>query len=677
MSRYLMGDEIKEKIERLRKEIERHNYLYYVKSEPEISDYEFDRLLKELERLEKEYPEYYSPYSPTQRVGSDLSKDLPPVTHKIPMLSLSNTYNRDELYEFDKRVKSGLPENEKVEYVTELKIDGLSIEALYRNGLIVQASTRGDGTVGEDITNNAKTIRALPLKVDYKKVPKFDLSEFYVRGEVFINKKDFEALNKERSERGEKLFANPRNSASGSLKLQDPKIVSKRKLDIFVYYLLSDNIEFESQSENLKILVELGFKVNPNFRLNKSIDEVLEYCNYWEEKRNELPYEIDGVVIKVNSIRQQNILGNVAKSPRWAVAYKFKAEQAETVIEKISWQVGRTGVVTPVAELKPVFLMGSTISRATLHNFDEIRRKDIREGDFVIIEKGGDVIPKVVRVVAEKRSSDSHPTEAPARCPVCGEPLFNPADEVGIYCENSKCPARIKGSITHFSSRQAMDIEGLGEAIVDVLVDKKLLTDYADIYELKSKEEDIIALERFGKKSVENLFAAIERSKEQPFEKVLFALGIRFVGAGVAKKLARAFKNIDNLMNASNEEIESVPDIGPSISGSLKRFFSLNQNIEIIERLKRHGLNFELAEEELGNALAGKTFVLTGTLPNLTREKAKEIIEKNGGKVTSGVSKKTSFILAGESPGSKLEKGKALGVPVITEDDLMSMISEK
>ena len=677
ISHKIMGDEIKEKIERLRKEIERHNYLYYVKSEPEISDYEFDKMLKELEQLEKEHPEYFSPYSPTQRVGSDLTKDLPPVTHKIPMLSLSNTYSRDELYEFDKRVTSGLPENEMVEYVTELKIDGLSVEVLYRNGLIVQASTRGDGVVGEDITNNAKTIRALPLTVDYKKIPKFDLSEFYVRGEVFINKKDFEALNKERLEQGEKLFANPRNSASGSLKLQDPKIVSKRKLDIFVYYLLSDNVEFKSQYENLKILNDLGFKVNPNYRLNKSIDEVLDYCNYWEEKRNELPYEIDGVVIKVNSIRQQNILGNVAKSPRWAVAYKFKAEQAETIIEKITWQVGRTGVVTPVAELKPVFLMGSTISRATLHNFDEIKRKDIREGDFVIIEKGGDVIPKVVKVVAEKRSPDSRPTAAPEKCPVCGEPLFNPEDEVGIYCENSRCPAVIKGSISHFSSRQAMDIEGLGEAIVDVLVDKKLLSDYADIYELKNKRNDLIGLERFGEKSVENLLAAIEKSKKQPFEKVLFALGIRFVGAGVAKKLARAFKNIDNLISASSEEIEKVPDIGPSISGSLKRFFSLKQNMEIVERLKKYGLNFELAEKELGDALAGKTFVLTGTLPNLTREEAKEISEKNGGKVTGSVSKKTSFILAGDSPGSKLEKGKALGVPVISEDDLMSMISGK
>ncbi len=671
-----MGSEIKEQIDWLRKEIEKHNYLYYVKAQPEISDYEFDNLLKKLEKLEKEYPEFASPYSPTQRVGSDLTKEMPPVTHKIPMLSLSNTYNSEELYEFDKRVKSGLPDNEKVEYVTELKIDGLSIEVLYRSGLLVQASTRGDGAIGEDITTNAKTIRSLPLSVDYKKVKEFDLSEIFVRGEVFINKKDFEALNKERLELGEKLFANPRNSASGSLKLQDPKIVSKRKLDIFVYYLLSDSIVFNSQFENLQILSKLGFKVNPNYRLNKNIDEVLDYCKYWEEKRNELPYEIDGVVIKVNSIRQQNILGNVAKSPRWAVAYKFKAEQAETVIEKISWQVGRTGVVTPVAELKPVFLMGSTISRATLHNFDEIKRKDIREGDFVIIEKGGDVIPKVVRVVPEKRPPNSVAADFPLVCPACGEPLFNPEDEVGIYCENSKCPARIKGSITHFSSRQAMDIEGLGEAIIDVLVDKKLLSDYADIYELKNKEEELISLERFGKKSVENLFTAIEKSKDKPFEKVLFSLGIRFVGAGVAKKLARAFKSLDNLMAADEEKIESIPDIGPSISGSLKRFFSLPQNVEIIERLKSYGLNFESAEEGLGEALSGKTFVLTGTLPNLTREKAKEIIEKNGGKVTSSVSKKTNYILAGENPGSKLEKGKALGVTVIGEDDLLRMISE-
>jgi DNA ligase (NAD+) len=671
-----MSEQIKERIDFLRNEINKHNYLYYVKAEPEISDYEFDQMLKELEELEKTHPEFFSPYSPAQRVGSDLSKELPPIKHKIPMLSLSNTYNSDELYDFDKRVRSALPENEIVEYVTELKIDGLSIEVFYKNGLFMEASTRGDGVVGEDITNNAKTIRSLPLTVDISKITDFDLTEFYVRGEVFINKKDFNAINKQREENGEKLFANPRNSASGTLKLQDPRIVSERKLDLFVYYLLSEKERFESQSRNLEILERLGFKVNPTYRVNKNISEVLEYCKYWEEKRNELPYEIDGVVIKVNSIKQQNILGNVAKSPRWAVAYKFKAVQAETIIEDITWQVGRTGVVTPVAELEPVFLMGSTIRRATLHNYDEIKRKDIRKGDSVIIEKGGDVIPKVVKVVIEKRSKDSNETFPPERCPVCGEPLFNPDDEVGIYCENSSCPARIKGIITHFSSRQAMDIEGLGEAAIDLLVDQNFLSDYADIYELYNKREELIALERFGAKSVDNLFSAIEKSKSKPFEKVLFALGIRFVGAGVAKKLAYAFGDIDRIMSASDEDILSVPDIGPSIKESLKRFFSLEQNIAIINRLKSYGLNFQVEEVNIGDKLLGKTFVLTGTLPSLSRNEAKEIIEKNGGKVTGTVSKKTDFILAGESPGSKLEKGKKLGVTIISQDDLMRMVSE-
>ncbi len=670
-----MSEQIKERIDLLRKEINKHNYLYYVKSQPEISDYEYDQLLKELEELEQAHPEYYSPYSPTQRVGSDLSKELPPIKHKIPMLSLSNTYNSDELYDFDKRVRASLPDSEKVEYVTELKIDGLSIEVFYRNGLFVEASTRGDGIVGEDITNNAKTIRSLPLTVDISVINDYDLDEFYVRGEVFINKKDFNEINRQREENGEKLFANPRNSASGTLKLQDPRIVSERKLDLFVYYLLSEKENFESQSKNLEILEQLGFKVNPTYKINKNISEVLEYCKYWEEKRNELPYEIDGVVIKVNSIRQQNILGNVAKSPRWAVAYKFKAIQAETIIEDITWQVGRTGVVTPVAELKPVFLMGSTIRRATLHNYDEIKRKDIRKGDWVIIEKGGDVIPKVVKVVKEKRSEESTETLAPDKCPVCGEPLFKPENEVGIYCENSSCPARIKGIITHFSSRQAMDIEGLGEAAIDLLVDKNFLSDYADIYELHKKREDLIALERFGAKSVDNLFSAIEKSKSKPFEKVLFALGIRFVGSGVAKKLARAFGNIDKLMSATDDEILSVPDIGPSIKESLQRFFSLDQNITIINRLKSYGLNFQIGEINIDDKLLGKTFVLTGTLPSLSRNEAKEIIEKNGGRVTGTVSKKTDYILAGEMPGSKLEKGKKLGVAVISENDLMRMLA--
>ncbi len=670
-------EEIKKEIERLRKEIERHNYLYYVKNSPEISDYEYDMLYKRLEKLERENPEFVTPYSPTQRVGSDLTKEFKPVVHKVPMLSLANTYNRGELYAFDKRVREALGE-EKIEYVTELKIDGLSVELYYENGLLHTASTRGDGVTGEDITPNVKTIRSVPLKVDYENVKEYDLSEFYVRGEVFMSKKEFERINKERAERGEKLFANPRNSAAGTLKLQDPRIVASRKLDIFVYYLLSEKEKFETQFGNLKLLETLGFKVNPHYKLCEGIDEVLDYCAYWEERRNDLDYEIDGVVIKVNSIAQQEKLGAVAKSPRWAVSYKFKAVQAETRINKIVWQVGRTGVVTPVAELEPVFLMGSTISRATLHNYDEIKRKDIREKDYVLIEKGGDVIPKVVKVLTEKRPADSRPTEPPKVCPVCSAPLYFPEDEVAIYCENPECPAQIKGSIEHFASRGAMDIEGLGEAIISLFVDLGFLKNYADIYELKNRAAEIETIEGFGAKSVDNLLRSIEESKKRPFEKVLYALGIRYVGDGTAKLLARAFGNIDALMNASEEELTQVENVGPNIAQSVKRFFENEKNKEIVERLRRYGLQFERkADAEGKNILDGKTFVLTGTLPSLTRDEAKALIEKYGGKTSSSVSKKTDYVLAGEKAGSKLTKAKELGVKIISEDEFLAMLGEE
>ncbi len=672
-----MNEEIKKEIERLREEIERHNYLYYVKNAPEISDYEYDMLYKRLEELERKYPEFITPYSPTQRVGSDLTKEFKPVTHKVPMLSLANTYNKNELLAFDKRVCEALGVN-SVEYVTELKIDGLSVELYYKDGILHTASTRGDGTTGEDITPNVKTIRSVPLKVEYQKITKYDLSEFYVRGEVFMSKKEFARINREREERGEKLFANPRNSAAGTLKLQDPRIVAQRKLDIFVYYLLSEKEKFETQFENLKLLEKLGFKVNPNYQLCNGINQVLEYCAYWEEHRNNLEYEIDGVVIKVNSIERQEKLGAVAKSPRWAVSYKFKAEQAETRINKIVWQVGRTGVITPVAELEPVFLMGSTISRATLHNYDEIKRKDIREKDFVLIEKGGDVIPKVVAVIKEKREPNSVPTEPPQYCPVCNSPLYFPEDEVAIYCENPECPAQIKGSIEHFASRGAMDIEGLGEAIVSLFVDKGFLKNYADIYELKNHADELAALEGFGSKSVKNLLEAIEESKKRPFEKVLYALGIRYVGDGTAKLLARAFKNIDNLISASLEDLEKVENVGPNIAQSVKRFFTNEKNMKIVERLRNYGLRFAIEETETtDNRLLGKTFVLTGTLPTLTREEAKALIEKFGGKAVSSVSKKTDFVLAGEKAGSKLEKAQALGIRIISEDEFLNMLDLK
>ena len=667
-----------QRIEELRELIREHDYNYYILAQPVISDYEFDQLLNELIKLEKENPQFISPDSPTQRVGSDLTKEFKSVQHKIPMLSLSNTYNENELIDFDRRVREGLPKNEKVEYVCELKIDGLSVSLRYINGKLDVAATRGDGTVGEDVTNNVKTIRTIPLVIKKQTKLKLNLDQFEVRGEVFMELEAFEKLNEERELNGEKTFANPRNSSAGTLKLQDPQLVAKRPLQIFVYYLFSEKDELTSQSENLVLLGDLGFRINKNYRVCNSIEDVLQFCNEWEEKRNELPYEIDGVVIKVNSLRQQKILGTIAKSPRWAVAYKFKAKQANTKLNNITWQVGRTGTLTPVAELEPVFLAGSTISRATLHNIDEIKRKDIREGDWVVIEKGGDVIPKVVSVDLSKRTKDSAEVKVPSNCPVCGSKLFRSEEEVAIYCENNLCPAQVKGRISHFASRGAMDIEGLGEALINLFVDLNFLKDYSDIYDLKEKRNELIQIERLGEKSIDNLLSAIETSKKKPFNKVLFALGIRYVGSGAANKLADHFLTLEQLSIASEEEIESVHEIGSSISKSVKRFFANTQNRKIIERLKKAGLNL-VGEKKVNesNLFEGKSFVLTGTLSSMSRENAKEIIQRHGGAVISAVSKNTSYVVAGDSPGSKLDKAQKLGIPVLSEEQFLEMIKSE
>jgi DNA ligase (NAD+) len=676
-----MTSDIKIKIESLRKKIREHDYKYYVLTEPAISDEEYDKLIKELEKLETEHPDLITPDSPTQRVGKDLTKDFKPVKHKIPMLSLSNTYNEKELYDFDRRIREALPENETVEYIVEFKIDGASVSLNYVNGILKTAATRGDGVTGEEITNNVRTIRTIPLKLKEDKAISYKLADIEVRGEIFMNIKDFLNLNKEREERGEKLFANPRNSAAGTLKMQNPKEVAKRPLNNFVYTLISVNEEFKSQEENLEILKKLGFKVNDTYKKCKSIDEVIKTCHNFESIRDELEYEIDGAVIKVNSIKQQNILGNIAKSPRWAVAFKFKAKQAFTTVNKIVWQVGRTGAVTPVAELEPVFLAGSTISRATLHNFDEISRKDIREGDRVVIEKGGDVIPKVVAVVLSERKKNSKQVKPPTKCPVCKSPLFNPPDEVAYYCENTECPAQIKGRIEHFASRTAMDIEGLGEALIDIFVDRGFLKTYADIYHLKERKDDLIAIERLGKKSVDNLLNAIEESKNKSFDKVLFAIGIRYVGAGVARKLAEYYRSIDKLINASEEDLISVPEIGPSIAKSVIQFFKNKINIGIIKKLKAAGLKFELdtigAVQVKENFFTGKTFVLTGKLNSFKRrEDAGEKIIKFGGKVTSSVSKSTDYVIAGEKAGSKKSKAEKLGVGILSEEELLKYLDE-
>ena len=662
-------------IKNLREEIRKHDYNYYVLAQPEISDYEYDMLLKKLEDLERKYPHLVTPDSPTQRVGSDLTKEFPPVEHTVPMLSLANTYSEEELRDFDRRVREGLGD-EKFQYVTELKIDGVSVSLLYRNGKFVRAATRGDGKVGEEITNNVKTIRSVPLSVDLEKLPEAVRTEFEVRGEIFMEIEAFKKLNEQRALNGEKLFANPRNSTAGTLKLQDPRIVASRPLDIFTYYLLSSNGFESTQYENLNYLKAAGFKVNPNFKLCKNIEEVLDYCHVWEAKRDELSYEIDGVVIKVNSSVQQKKLGTIAKSPRWAVAFKFKAQQAKTKLKKITWQVGRTGTLTPVAELEPVFLAGSTISRATLHNVDEIRRKDIREGDTVIIEKGGDVIPKVVGVVKNERPLNSVPVEPPEYCPVCGSPVFNPTDEVAIFCVNSQCPAQIKGRLIHFASRDAMDIEGLGESLIDQFVELGYLKTFPDIYGLKKYRESLIEIERLGEKSIDNLLAAIEKSKEQPFHRVLFALGIRFVGAGVALKLANHFKSIDALMNADSEALEETPDVGSKISESILKYFADAHNLGIIQKLREAGLKFKVEEETGTGKLEGLSFVLTGTLDSMSRNEAKERIIKLGGKFLSAVSSKTDYVVVGENPGSKFDKAKKLGVKTIGEDEFLKLIEE-
>jgi len=675
-----MASTIKKKIESLRDEIRKHDYNYYILNQPTIGDERYDKLVKELEKLEAENPELITPDSPTQRVSKDLTKEFKPVNHKIPMLSLANTYNEEELNDFDRRVREALPENEKVEYIVEFKIDGASVSLNYVNDFLKTAATRGDGTVGEEITSNVKTIKSIPLKLTNREKLPYKLNDIEVRGEIFMNIKDFIKLNKSRSERGEKLFANPRNSSAGTLKLQDSKEVAKRPLSNFVYTLISPGDELKSQQENLDLLKKMGFRVNPHYKLCNNIDKVITVCRKFESMREKLEYEIDGAVVKVNSIKQQIILGSIAKSPRWAVAFKFKSRQAFTIINDITWQVGRTGAITPVAELEPVFLAGSTISRATLHNFDEIQRKDIRVGDKVVIEKGGDVIPKVVSVVLAERKKNSKPTKTPTKCPTCSSPLFKPENEVAYYCENTECPDQVKGRLEHFASRGAMDIEGLGEALIDLFVSKGFLRNHADIYKLKDGRYELIQIDRLGEKSVDNLLQSIEKSKNQPFDKVLFALGIRYVGAGAAKKLASHFNSIDNLMKAGVEEITSVYEIGESIADSVKQFFSNKSNIQAIQQLKKSGLQFSSVKEKMqvkaNTFFSNKTFVLTGTLNNFTREEAGLMIERLGGKVVSSVSKNTDFVLAGDKAGSKLTKAKDLGVKVLNEDEFTKLLAK-
>jgi len=658
------------RIKELRRKISEADYKYYVLDSPEIDDYLYDMMMKELAGLEIKYPHLVTADSPTQRVSGEPTKRFNVVSHSIPMLSLTNTYSMDELNDFDKRIAS-LLSGRKYEYVCELKFDGLAVSLIYENGYLIRGATRGDGINGDDVTANLKTIRSIPLRVESD-----EFLNFEVRGEVYIRKDDFKKLNDEQVTRGDKLFSNPRNTAAGTLKLKDSRAVASRPLNIFTYSFYSPDKKLNSHFENLNILKKLKFPVSKYSRKISNIDEVKKFCDEIENLRDSLSYEIDGIVVKVNSLSQQDIIGNVARSPRWAAAYKFKAKEKVTKINSITLQVGRTGTITPVAELEPVFLSGSTISRATLHNFDEIRRKDIRVSDTVKIEKGGDVIPKVTEVILEERSKNSRPYPEPVNCPDCGTRLEKPAKEVYIYCPNYFCPSQVQGRIEHFVQRDAMDIEGLGESIVSVLIEKKLIKDYGDLYGLKDKRKELLALERFGAKSVDNLLAAIEKSKEKPFERVLFAIGIKHIGVRTAKLISKHFGSMDKLSSASEAEIIAIHEIGPAIARSIAGFFKDMKSKELISKLKIAGLKFETETKTATvkpEKFQNKIFVLTGTLEKFTRTEASEIIERLGGRVTSSVSKKTDFVVAGSEAGSKLEKAKTLGVNILTEDEFISM----
>ena len=664
---------ILKRIEGLRAQLREHDYRYYVLAQPTISDQEYDRLMRALVDLEKAYPEAITPDSPSQRVGGQPTKEFRTVTHAVPMLSLSNTYNEDEVRDFDRRVRSVLGQ-EPFRYVCELKFDGVAVSLLFSGGVFLRGATRGDGTQGDDITQNLKTIRSIPLRVMQKKK---GLKEFEVRGEVYMKREDFRQMNADRELAGEKLFINPRNSAAGTLKLQDPKTVAGRPLNFVAYYLRSTEGDLVGHHDNLTILRELGFPVSQHSKVCKNVEAVVEYWQDWEKRRDSLPYDIDGVVVKVDSLRQQSRLGMIAKSPRWAIAFKFAARQATTILHEIKLQVGRVGTITPVAELEPVFVGGSTVSRATLHNEDYIKELDIRPGDSVLVEKGGDVIPKVSSVVKEKRPAGTKPFAMPNKCPECGSRISRPEEEANYYCENSECPAQIRARIEHFAHRGAMDIEGLGEAVVDQLAGLGFVHNYADLYELHKRKRELVNLERWGEKSVENLLAAIENSKQRSFSRVLFALGIRHVGASVAQLLVKQLATMDALMKASVDELQTIQGVGPQIADSVRRFLDDKHNSKIVEKLRKAGLRFEEKLEPAArqSPFSGKTIVLTGSLSTLSRDEAKEKIVELGGRVASSVSSKTDFVVVGADAGSKLDKAKKLGVRMIDEDDFSKLVS--
>jgi DNA ligase (NAD+) len=656
----------KDEIERLRADLRRHEYLYYVLDQPEISDAEYDALMRRLRELETEHPELAAPDSPTQRVGGQPREGFVKVRHSSPMLSLDNALNEAELRDFDRRVRE-LLEGAPYQYVAELKLDGLSMAVHYRDGVLLQAITRGDGSEGEDVTENARTIRALPLRIDT------ELPALEARGEVIMNRRAFERLNLERDEEGQPRFANPRNAAAGSIRVLDPAITASRRLDYFAYFLLvGGEPHYDSHWKSLETLGNLGFKVNPHRKVCRNIEELVGFCQEWGRRREELPYETDGIVAKIDSVAQQRALGWTAKAPRWAIAFKFPAEQQETVVEKIEAQVGRTGTLTPVAHLRPVVVGGVTVSRATLHNEDEVDRLGVAIGDTVLIERSGDVIPKVVRVV--KKAERPVPFRMPKECPVCGGLVVRQQGEVASRCLNTNCPARLKESILHFSARSVMDIDGLGEALVDQLVDRGMVRSVADLYWLRA--EDLIPLERMGKKSAEKLVANIDRSRGNGLARVLAGLGIPFVGDRTAQLLADTFGSLGKIAGSDEATLQTAQEVGPKVARSIYQFFREPHNQELVQRLRAAGLRFEQeVVQKRGGPLEGLTFVLTGTLPHLTREEAKAKIEAAGGKVTGSVSKKTSYVVAGEEAGSKLEKAQDLGIRVLDEAGLLELIS--
>ncbi len=663
-----------ERINQLRNELHAHNYNYYVLNAPVISDQEFDRLMRELQDLEAKHPECFDANSPTMRVGSDLNKNFTQVEHKYPMLSLGNTYSESEVADFYERVRKSL--NEDFEICCEMKFDGTSISLTYEDGKLVRAVTRGDGVKGDDVTDNVKTIRSIPLVLHGEGYPK----NFEIRGEILMPWTVFEDLNRERELREEPLFANPRNAASGTLKSQNSAVVASRKLDAYLYYLLGDNLPHDGHYENLQEAEKWGFKISHITRKVRTLDEIFEFINHWDVERKNLPVATDGIVLKVNSLRQQRNLGYTAKSPRWAIAYKFQAEQALTKLLKVTYQVGRTGAVTPVANLEPVQLSGTIVKRASLHNADIIASLDLHIGDMVYVEKGGEIIPKITGVDVASRPQNSEKVTFITHCPECGSKLIRYEDEAAHYCTNeTACPPQIKGKIEHFISRRAMNIEGLGPETVDQFYQEGMIHNVADLYTLKA--EDICKLERMGEKSAENIIQGIEASKQVPYERVLFALGIRFVGETVAKKVAKAFRSIDALATATLDELIHVDEIGEKIAQSILLYFSNEQNRMLVERLRQAGLKLEADEEDLSghtDRLQGKSIVISGVFALHSRDEYKDLIEKHGGKNVGSISKKTSFILAGDNMGpSKLEKAQKLGIPIVDENEFLSMIAEE